>query len=236
MRIFGEEAVQHYLVCEIQNGVSQRRRRNRRQAHRDHFVEHAPARCGLSVGQRLARCGRDDKFESPCQRLGNLPADHREGLEPTTLCVSHEDTLEQERPDPGPGRCSARASSRAGDRQHPALGITKVWYKAASFISAASFQETTKVLTEARLAGRSNAWSALKENVILHNCCVSWLQRGTHQIVGSPHQARGLVEVARKSACHESLPALGKRRRPPTATTARGPLKTVRRAGCLLSE
>ena len=47
------------------------------------------------------------------------------------------------------------------------LGITKAAVQSESFISAASFQETTKVLTEAALGGRVDHLVGLKENVIL---------------------------------------------------------------------
>ena len=47
------------------------------------------------------------------------------------------------------------------------LGITKAAVQSSSFISAASFQETTKVLTEAALAGKVDKLVGLKENVIL---------------------------------------------------------------------
>ena len=47
------------------------------------------------------------------------------------------------------------------------VGITKASLQSSSFISAASFQETTKVLTEAALAGRVDRLLGLKENVIL---------------------------------------------------------------------
>jgi DNA-directed RNA polymerase subunit beta' len=47
------------------------------------------------------------------------------------------------------------------------LGITKASLSSESFISAASFQETTKVLTEAALAGAVDTLVGLKENVIL---------------------------------------------------------------------
>ena len=46
-------------------------------------------------------------------------------------------------------------------------GITKASLSTESFISAASFQETTKVLTEAALAGKVDNLVGLKENVIL---------------------------------------------------------------------
>ena len=47
------------------------------------------------------------------------------------------------------------------------LGITKAALQSDSFISAASFQETTKVLTEAALAGKRDTLVGLKENVIV---------------------------------------------------------------------
>jgi DNA-directed RNA polymerase subunit beta' len=47
------------------------------------------------------------------------------------------------------------------------LGITKASLQSDSFISAASFQETTKVLTEAALSGKIDTLQGLKENVIL---------------------------------------------------------------------
>jgi DNA-directed RNA polymerase subunit beta' len=47
------------------------------------------------------------------------------------------------------------------------LGITKASLQSPSFISAASFQETTKVLTEAALGGKVDQLLGLKENVIL---------------------------------------------------------------------
>ena len=47
------------------------------------------------------------------------------------------------------------------------LGITKASLSTDSFISAASFQETTRVLTEAALAGKVDRLRGLKENVIM---------------------------------------------------------------------
>ena len=51
---------------------------------------------------------------------------------------------------------------------HPVLlGITKASLQTKSFISAASFQETTRVLTEAAVSGRQDTLDGLKENVIV---------------------------------------------------------------------
>jgi DNA-directed RNA polymerase subunit beta' len=47
------------------------------------------------------------------------------------------------------------------------LGITKASLSTESFISAASFQETTKVLTEAAIQGKIDLLAGLKENVIM---------------------------------------------------------------------
>ena len=47
------------------------------------------------------------------------------------------------------------------------LGITKASLQTRSFISAASFQETTRVLTDAAIAGKSDFLNGLKENVIV---------------------------------------------------------------------
>ena len=47
------------------------------------------------------------------------------------------------------------------------MGITKASLSTESFISAASFQETTRVLTEASITGRVDSLKGLKENVIV---------------------------------------------------------------------
>jgi DNA-directed RNA polymerase subunit beta' len=47
------------------------------------------------------------------------------------------------------------------------LGITKAALQTESFLSAASFQETTKVLTEAAITGKVDHLNGLKENVII---------------------------------------------------------------------
>jgi len=51
--------------------------------------------------------------------------------------------------------------------EHMLLGITKASLSTDSFISAASFQETTRVLTEAAIMGKRDELRGLKENVIV---------------------------------------------------------------------
>ena len=65
---------------------------------------------------------------------------------------------------------SAKAEARGGRpalTQPVLLGITKASLQTRSFISAASFQETTRVLTEAAVQGKSDTLEGLKENVIV---------------------------------------------------------------------
>ena len=53
------------------------------------------------------------------------------------------------------------------DGKQVMLGITKASLATDSFLSAASFQETTKVLTEAAINGKVDHLIGLKENVII---------------------------------------------------------------------
>ena len=60
-----------------------------------------------------------------------------------------------------------RESLRLAEARPVLQGITKASLQTNSFISAASFQETTRVLTEAAVSGRIDALTGLKENVIV---------------------------------------------------------------------
>jgi DNA-directed RNA polymerase subunit beta' len=60
-----------------------------------------------------------------------------------------------------------QAGGAPGTAEPLLLGITKASLSTESFISAASFQETTKVLTEASISGRVDYLRGLKENVIM---------------------------------------------------------------------
>jgi DNA-directed RNA polymerase subunit beta' len=59
------------------------------------------------------------------------------------------------------------AGGRAANGKPLLLGITKASLSTDSFISAASFQETTRVLTEAAINGKVDYLRGLKENVIM---------------------------------------------------------------------
>jgi DNA-directed RNA polymerase subunit beta' len=59
------------------------------------------------------------------------------------------------------------AGKKPATYEYMLLGITKASLSTDSFISAASFQETTRVLTEAAIMGKRDELRGLKENVIV---------------------------------------------------------------------
>jgi len=86
------------------------------------------------------------------------------------------------------------------------LGITKASLQTRSFISAASFQETTRVLTDAAVNGKTDLLEGLKENVIVGRL----IPAGTGRMLASYKQIADkrdqlILEERRKSA----VPALG---------------------------
>ncbi len=64
-------------------------------------------------------------------------------------------------------RHAADTDSEPATGQELLLGITRVALSTASFLSAASFQETTRILVDAAIAGREDKLRGLKENVII---------------------------------------------------------------------
>jgi DNA-directed RNA polymerase subunit beta' len=173
LRISGEEAVQQYLTREIQN------------VYRSQRVEINDKHIEIIVSQML----RKVKIESPGD-TDLLPGavmdkfDFRSANEAVAKClkISHRGDSEFAEGSVVPKevieQANATIESLGGDvakgtkpkmatASTQLLGITKASVQSGSFISAASFQETTKVLTEAALAGRTDYLVGLKENVIL---------------------------------------------------------------------
>ncbi len=74
------------------------------------------------------------------------------------------------------------------------LGITKASLATESFISAASFQETTRVLTEAAVAGKRDELRGLKENVIVGRLIPAGTGFAYHQN-RVKNRAAGIVEA-----------------------------------------
>jgi len=74
-----------------------------------------------------------------------------------------------------------------------------------SFISAASFQETTKVLSEAAIRGKADELLGLKENVIVGHLIPAGtgLREYTKLIVGSQEEYDKLVESKRQTTARQ---------------------------------
>ena len=60
-----------------------------------------------------------------------------------------------------------KEGKKPAEAERVLLGITKASLQTNSFISAASFQETTRVLTDAAIKGKIDKLKGLKENVIV---------------------------------------------------------------------
>ena len=173
LRISGEEAVQQYLVHEIQQVY-----RSQRVDINDKHIEIIIARMLRKV--KIEKPGDTnllpglvvDKFEfrntnkelNSCVRIAekgdsNFEVDTivpKEALEEVNSQIEALSGTPAKGTRPKPATASTQL-----------LGITKASVQSQSFISAASFQETTKVLTEAALAGKVDQLVGLKENVIL---------------------------------------------------------------------
>ena len=80
------------------------------------------------------------------------------------------------------------------------LGITKASLSTDSFISAASFQETTRVLTEAAIMGKRDELRGLKENVIVGRL----IPAGTGQAYHQARKAKDLMDDAERRAIAEA--------------------------------
>jgi DNA-directed RNA polymerase subunit beta' len=95
------------------------------------------------------------------------------------------------------------------------LGITKASLQSESFISAASFQETTKVLTEAALAGAVDTLVGLKENVILGHLIPAGTAFNPHLNLKIKHLAQPEPEepetptIPRPEVTREAVPQVG---------------------------
>ena len=173
LRISGEEAVQQYLVHEVQSVY-----RSQRVEINDKHIEIIIARMLRKVkienpgDTNLLPGAIMDRFDfravnenlSKCLRITHKgDSDFLEGD------IVPKDAIEQANTqiEALGGDAAKGARPKFSTASTQLLGITKAAVQSSSFISAASFQETTKVLTEAALAGKVDDLVGLKENVIL---------------------------------------------------------------------
>ncbi len=87
------------------------------------------------------------------------------------------------------------------------LGITKASLQTRSFVSAASFQETTRVLTEASVRGKRDKLIGLKENVIVGRLIPAGTGRATQHIKRIAHE-RDTAVIEERRAAEEAAAAL----------------------------
>jgi DNA-directed RNA polymerase subunit beta' len=76
------------------------------------------------------------------------------------------------------------------------LGITKASLTTESFISAASFQETTRVLTEAATMGKIDSLMGLKENIIMGHLIPAGTGIEVHRDIDLDREILKAVEAA----------------------------------------
>ncbi len=135
----GPEAVEEYIIAEIQN------------AYRTQGVDINDKHIEVIVRQMMRKLRVLDAGSTDL--LQNVSYEYKE--------IAEANAKVQERIDAGEEGLT-KATYRA-----TLLGITKASLATESFLSAASFQETTRVLTEAAIKGKADPLFGLKENVII---------------------------------------------------------------------
>jgi DNA-directed RNA polymerase subunit beta' len=173
LRIKGEEALYHYLHTEIQ-AVYRSQNVTINDKHIEVILSQMLRKVKVETpGDSVFLPGEIvDKFRFRAEndRLGKSVRVTDAGdtdVELNQIITKAElsemnDEVEEEGGAPAKGKKPKPAAART-----LLLGITKASLQSESFISAASFQETTKVLTEAALSGATDRLRGLKENVTL---------------------------------------------------------------------
>ena len=133
LRVVGDEALQEYLLAEIQS------------VYRAQNVRIDDKHIETIIRQMLRRVEVSD--------AGDLPYLQGQLVDKVEMREANQRAIAE-------GKKPATYESKL-------MGITRSALNSESFISAASFQETTKVLADASLAGRRDGLLGLKENVIL---------------------------------------------------------------------
>jgi DNA-directed RNA polymerase beta' subunit len=174
LRIKGEEALQRYLIGEIQN-VYRSQNVNINDKHIEIIASQMMRKVEIeSVGDSQFLPGEVvDKFEFRRENMrlnesikiasAGDSAEVKEGqiIDKAKLATIN-DKIESIGGEPAKGKKPKSATAKT-----LLLGITKASLRSDSFIAAASFQQTTKVLTEAALSRSVDKLCGLKENVIL---------------------------------------------------------------------
>jgi DNA-directed RNA polymerase subunit beta' len=212
LRISGEEAVQRYLLREIQN-VYRSQRVEIDDKHLEIIIAQMLRKVRVESGgdtgllpgsvidkfefrrvnQELMNCVKiKDPGETDFRQGDIVPRDH---FEAENLRVEAAGSRKAEWLRPKPAAASTQL-----------LGITKAAVQSDSFISAASFQETTKVLTEAALAGKVDYLVGLKENVILGHLVPAGTGFKNHQEAEVRIKPEALAAMSERGAGYARYP------------------------------
>ncbi|RMF41175.1 MAG: DNA-directed RNA polymerase subunit beta' [Planctomycetota bacterium] len=216
LRVSGEEAVQEYLTHEVQ------------QVYRAQRVEINDKHIEIIIARMLRKVKIDKPGDTDL--LPGLQMDRfefRRINEELTKCIKISDPgdtnfeigqiVPREQFEAANAQVESLGGTPAkGKKPKPAsastqlLGITKAAIQSNSFISAASFQETTKVLTEAALAGRVDHLEGLKENVILGHLIPAGTGFRTFQESEVCYRREALEDLLTRgsAAMEESFPLL----------------------------
>lgn len=103
------------------------------------------------------------------------------------------------------------------------LGITKASLQTRSFISAASFQETTRVLTEAAVQGKQDMLMGLKENVIVGRLIPAGTGAGLNRLRVVANSRDASMRVAQRKMAEASIIASKSAKEEHDAELARSP-------------
>jgi DNA-directed RNA polymerase subunit beta' len=207
LRIKGEEALHQYLLTEVQN------------VYRSQGVKINDKHIEIILNQMLRKVKVEDAGDSkflPGEMVDKFRfrganeqlAQSLKIADPGGTSLKEGDVLTKAELREANGAAEVAGKDPAkGKKPKPAraktllLGITKASLQSESFISAASFQETTKVLTEAALAGMVDHLMGLKENVILGHL----IPAGT---AFNPHLNLKVKHLAQPLEIPESVPTI----------------------------
>lgn len=231
LRVSGEEAVQQYLVHEVQ------------QVYRLQKVEISDKHIEIIIARMLRKIKITNAGDT--NLLSGLVMDrfefkrHNDQLAKCLKISDPGDTefalgaiVPKEAFETSNAQCEALGGKAAkGKKPKPAhgevqlLGITKAAVQSNSFISAASFQETTKVLTEAALAGKVDRLVGLKENVILGHLIPAGTGFRIFQDSEVSYRKEALEDLVNRgtAAAEQSFPLLADAPRPQTGTESAPP-------------
>ena len=164
----GPEAVQEYIIAEIQN------------AYRTQGVDINDKHIEIIIRQMMKKLRIEDAGST--QLIQNSTYEYKE-IEAANAEI-------QARIDAGEEGLS-KATFKA-----TLLGITKASLATESFLSAASFQETTRVLTEAAIKGKVDPLFGLKENVIIGKLVPAGTGMKCEEINPAAYEAEDVEELA----------------------------------------